>query len=271
MPILLICSAAINKRIMINREQAAAAFKAYLQENGYEKEDGYELKYVHTFHVCQRALEIAASLNCDESDTDLAWLIALLHDIGRFAELSVFHTFDGTRFDHAKYGADLLGRGLLRRFIVDDSYDRLILKAISNHSKLVIEDGLTPHELFHARLIRDADKLDNFRVKLETTPEETFPGYGFTNEILSTSGISDSVMESVRQRQCVKLEDRKEPLDYYVCIMAFIFDLNYPYSRSYVKMNDIIRRMIRSLNCKDEVTCGKLDEIRAIMEAYLQE
>lgn len=255
---------------MLDRKQAVTAFLEYLDENGFVREPGYEMKRIHTLHVCERAMEIAGSQNCLQEDCDIAFLTALLHDIGRFGELAVLHTFDGTRFDHAKYGAELLfDQGLMRRFLSDDRFDHVFRKAVENHNKLYIEDTLDERELFHARLIRDADKLDNFRVKLEETPQEAYPGRGFTEEILAASGISDAVMEAVRACRCVKLKDRKEPLDYYVCIMAFAFDLYFPYSCQYVLEHDFIGRMRNKICCTDAETGRRLDETGRIINAYL--
>ncbi len=256
---------------MLNREQAVCAFLAYLNENGYVREAGYEMKRIHTFRVCERAEEIARSENCSQEDCDIAFLTALLHDIGRFGELSFLHTFDGTRFDHAQYGAELLfEQGLMRRFLSDDSFDHIIRKAVENHNKLYIEENLDERELFHARLIRDADKLDNFRVKLEETPQEAYPGRGYTEEILAASRISDPVMEAVRAHRCVKLKERKEPLDYYICIMAFAFDLYFPCSCRYVLEHDFIGRMQKRISCTDAEARNRLDETGRIINAYLQ-
>ena len=36
-----------------------------------------------------------------EEDRELALLIALLHDIGRFEQLKVYNSYDDNRFDHA--------------------------------------------------------------------------------------------------------------------------------------------------------------------------
>ena len=101
----------------------------------------------------------------------MARLIALLHDIGRFEQSKmssdVYDIADATFFDHAQYGVKILFEdNLIRNFIDDNSYDNIIYKAILNHNRLEIEEGLNEKELLHAKIIRDADKIDNFRVKL---------------------------------------------------------------------------------------------------------
>lgn len=153
---------------MIDIQKARISFKEFL--NRYEDKDtlGFNLKVVHTYHVVDNARTIAKKLNLSEEDVYLAELIALLHDIGRFEEITFLKQFDSVKFDHASYGIKMLfDNNLIRSFIEDDSYDEIIKIAINNHSRLSIQDGLDERTLLHSKIIRDADKLDNFRVKKE--------------------------------------------------------------------------------------------------------
>ena len=54
----------------------------------------------------------------------------------------------------------------------DNTLDSIIRTAIAKHSDYKLEGIEDSRELMHARIIRDADKLDNCRVKLED-PIET--------------------------------------------------------------------------------------------------
>ena len=112
-----------------------------------------------------------------DEEIKLAELIALLHDIGRFEEINFLKQFDSVRFDHASYAIKMLFEdNLIRTFIEDDRYDEIIKVAIYNHSRLAIEVGLNSQCLLHSKIIRDADKLDNFRVKKDEKIEAIFPG-----------------------------------------------------------------------------------------------
>ena len=151
---------------MIDFNQASVIFKKYLQD--YDLEYGkIELKIRHTYGVVNASEYIAKELSLDDENIELAKLIALLHDIGRFEQIKKFDCFiDNKNIDHAILGNEILFKNnLIRTFIKDTQYDNIISKAILNHNKLSIEDGLTDKELLHAKIIRDADKTDNFRVK----------------------------------------------------------------------------------------------------------
>jgi putative nucleotidyltransferase with HDIG domain len=44
---------------------------------------------IHTYHVADNARNIAEKLKLSKEDIELAELIGLLHDIGRFEELKI--------------------------------------------------------------------------------------------------------------------------------------------------------------------------------------
>src|SRR5699024_8161199 len=86
-----------------------------------------QLKKVHTYGVVKAADYIGRREGLKQEDRDLALLIALLHDIGRFEQLKVFNSYDDNQFDHARFGVKLLfEEGEIRKFITDGEYDEII-------------------------------------------------------------------------------------------------------------------------------------------------
>ena len=47
------------------------------------------------------------------------------------------------------------------------------------------------------------------------------------NETINYETISKKVYEDFMKHKCIKLEDRKTIIDYWVCVIAFIFDINF--------------------------------------------
>ena len=151
---------------------AKATFEAYLDE--YDRaDDKIHLKIVHTYGVVDAAEDIARRMGLGEEDVQLAKVIGLLHDIGRFEQIKRFDSFEPGTMEHAAYGAQLLfgPEKMIRRFVKDDRFDSLICTAIEKHSDFKLEGITDERTLLHAKLIRDADKLDNCRVKLEESME----------------------------------------------------------------------------------------------------
>ena len=228
------------------------------------------MKVVHTYHVADNAMMIAKKLELSEEDIQLAGLIGTLHDIGRFDELENLKMFDSVGNDHAMFASKLLfDEGIISNFTDTNKYNNIIKKAIENHNKKTIEDGLSERELLHSKIIRDADKLDNYRVKIEEKIENIFPGICSGNEDIETSPISDVVYNSIIKEECVDTKDRKYPLDYWVCILGFTFDIYFKETIEIIKDNDYINNLVDRFNYT--ISKDKMNEIRNIINNYIKE
>ena len=92
---------------------AQQEFESYL--NGYDREnDRIKLKIIHTYGVVKQAEELAGRMHLSAEDTDLARLIALLHDIGRFEQLKRYDSFEPGTMDHAAYGVKAVSNNHLQ-------------------------------------------------------------------------------------------------------------------------------------------------------------
>ena len=104
--------------MIIDRKNVEDTFKKYT-DNYDTSDEKIKLKVDHTYRVAALSERIAISLGLDKADTDLAWLIGMLHDIGRFEQLKNYGTFsDADSIDHAHYGVELLlDEGLIWKFV----------------------------------------------------------------------------------------------------------------------------------------------------------
>jgi putative nucleotidyltransferase with HDIG domain len=125
---------------------------------------GIRIKEVHTGYVTSIARELARHLELNEHDVQLAEIMGLFHDVGRFRQYSLYQTFnDSQSEDHADLGLKVLDElELMKKLAPED--EALVRFAIKNHNKKVIEPTDSKRELLFAKLLRDADKLDIYRV-----------------------------------------------------------------------------------------------------------
>lgn len=133
--------------MVIDRERVKQAFQEYTGRYDIHDEK-IRLKVEHTYRVADISEQIAEKLGLSEEDIALAWLIGMLHDIGRFEQLRRFHTFvDSQSIDHSHFGVELLFQdGLLARFVDNSSEnEELIKKAIFRDTKKVPIDNLAGH------------------------------------------------------------------------------------------------------------------------------
>lgn len=253
---------------MIDIEYAKQQFKQYLST--YDKtDDKIRLKEIHTFCVLDAADEICCGEDFGEEDHQLALLIALLHDIGRFEQLKEFHSFDDKQFNHADFGVKVLFEDRqIERYISDRSFDRIIRKAIQYHSLFELPKDLSERELLHCRIIRDADKLDNFRVK-DTERVETL--FDTAEEAVAMEPVTPAIMDAVRAHRCIISSDRVTHMDCWVSYLAFIFDLNFCASFRFIERNDYMNRNIDRISYRNPDTKRDMEEVRRICNSYIRE
>lgn len=256
---------------MIDFNKAKESFINYLKK--YDVNDSkMKLKIKHTYEVVKQSEFIAKSLGLDNENIELAKLIGLLHDIGRFEQIKLTSDFvDNSKIDHADYGAKVLfENNLIRSFIETNKYDKLIEKSIINHNKYKIEEGLDKNVELHCKIIRDADKIDNFRVKEVENFKDIFPNV-YNPKTIYYSKISPKVYSDFMKGKCIDVKNRITQLDYWVCVIGFIFDLYFDISKKYILDKTYINILIDRIQYKDEETKKQMEDIRKFANNYLKE
>ena len=254
---------------MINMEKALDSFNTYISQFD-ENNLRVKVKKRHTLSVINVAETISKKLGLNEENVKLAKLIALLHDIGRFEQEELYNTFeDKEGCNHAEIGVDILfNRGLIRNFISEDTYDDIIKKAIYNHNKYIIEDGLTEEELLHCKLVRDSDKTDNFEVKQYQDLETLL---GKPQEEAEKEKITDKVWNQFLDQKTIISSTRVTCMDQWISFLAWIYDYNFVASLEFVEENGLIDKVINRLDYKDSDTKIKMEYARETLHQYISE
>ncbi len=199
-------------------EYAKLAFERYM-ENYDLTSDLINFKYKHTYKVVSLMAELAFRLNLNEQELELAQVIGLLHDIGRFEQIKIFNDLSDikTNMDHADAACYyLFDEGHIRDFVVDDKYDNIIRKAIKNHNKYLIDDDMNDEELLFSKMIRDMDKVDIFRV-LALKNHEVFKADEVSSEVLKEFSLNHEINNHLIKSETDKTVSR----------LAFVFDINF--------------------------------------------
>lgn len=194
-----------------------------------EIQKNIHLKRDHTLGVCREILDIAASLSLKKEEFYLAETMALFHDIGRFEQFVRYGTFsDWKSENHAELGIRILRKENVFHGLSAPE-ERLILAAVFWHNRAEPpEDG--PGSLrFFSRLLRDADKLDIWRV---VTPDYK-SGSGSRNLVLEHGlpdepWISLEVMDEALSGRPVSVRFLKTRNDFKLLHMSWIYDINFP-------------------------------------------
>jgi hypothetical protein len=215
----------------------------------------YRLKEEHTYKVSEASLTIATELGCSAADLLLAETIGLLHDVGRFPQYREYRTFrDADSINHAARSVRVMVDEKLLAGLAETER-RLIIKSVALHNVYQVPDHLTDREIFFLRLIRDADKLDIWRVFLEyyDLPEEkraSAVGLGFPDNPECSSEILDAINEG----EMINLVNVKTLNDFKLLQLSWIFDLNFGPTRRLFRERGYLNAFAVALPSDERVT-----------------
>ncbi len=224
------------------------------------------LKEEHTHRVCENARRIAEKLSLGKADEALAGIIALFHDLGRFPQYDRYRTFrDSESVNHAALGASVLAERNVLSDLPKEDQD-LIVRAVALHNVFRLPDGLEKRLDMHVRIVRDADKLDIWRIfaGILALPEPERPsaaGLGLPE----TPGYSAAVLERLRGREMVRLTDLRNLNDFKLLQLAWIYDLNFAPSFRLAAERDIVGGLASTLP-PDGGIAGAVDAVRAYLD-----
>jgi hypothetical protein len=192
----------------------------------------FKLKQMHTERVCFTIRRLGKALQLSSRDLLLAEVAALLHDVGRFSQFARYRTFrDKDSTHHGRLGLRVANRhGLLSAF--SPAERRHIARALAFHNAAQLPPPLTDAtSLFLLKLLRDADKLDIWRVVIGH-----YSGRGRTpkavNEFeFSGNGLSSpAVLAALKSGRVVPIDAVRSVVDAKLLYISWVFDLNFPAS-----------------------------------------
>ena len=247
-------------------------FSSYVQDVMDRHPDtrhALKLKEDHTFRVCEEIVGIGRELALEGSALLLAEICALLHDVGRFEQFARYRTFgDHRSVNHGEWGVKILQeKGVLKN--LDQTLQDVILKSILYHNRPSLPAKESESVLFFARLLRDADKLDIWRIMTESFREKKNqyggdPGVAFG--LPDSPEISEPIYHNLINGRVADVACLKTMTDYKLLLAGLVYDVNFiptfqrVMERRYL---DIIRE---TLPLEDRVR-----EIYSVVESFLRE
>jgi len=252
---------------MIDLQKAKEAFDEYV--SNYDIQNGMiKLKIDHTKRVAQISKKIAENLKLSDEDIQLAELIGLLHDIGRFEQAKIYGTFnDAKSINHGEKAIKVLfEENWIRKFIDDDRYDSIIYNAVLNHNRANIDTNLTEKEILHSKIIRDADKTDILYVVM-TEPIL----YVYHSNKIEIEEITDEIFREFLEDKKIDYKQRRTHVDTLICHFAFAFDLNFEYTLRYIYNQKYMDKIAEKIKFKNEETQKRVYLARDITNKYIEE
>jgi putative nucleotidyltransferase with HDIG domain len=206
------------------------------------------LKETHTYRVAANMSSLSREVLRNRNKAMIAEAIGLLHDIGRFSQYAQYKTFkDNVSVNHGRLGAEVIEREeVLRGLPLNEQ--QMVVNAVRYHNALVIPAGLDPETIFFLKMIRDADKLDIWRIFAEyfardSAERESAAGLGLPD----TPGYTNSVLACLAERRLASLSSLQTLNDFRITQLTWVYDLNFPASFRLAADQGHIDRIISTL------------------------
>ncbi len=227
-----------------------------------------ELKEKHSYRVCGEMRRLARELNLAEDDRRIARAVALFHDVGRFPQFVRYGTYNDTRStNHCRLGVEVLrSAGILND--LPDNEREIIEKAVEVHGIKTVPPDIAEPTLRFCKLIRDADKLDVYRVAIryladyKNAPKSLMLELEFADEPTCTPEVIDAVLAE----ECVDYSRLQTVNDMLLCQLGWVYDINFAPSFRRVKEKGYLRTLIGYLPQTPEVARAR-DKVLAYVDA----
>lgn len=191
-------------------------------------QENIELKEDHTSRVCKEILTVGEKLGLSDDELRLAEIIALLHDVGRFEQYARYGTFnDRISVNHAQLGIDILEENKVLKDLDPEIRD-IVIKSISHHNRPALPEEEDESCIFYTRLLRDADKLDIWKVVTDYYHRNNEKrNAGLELDLPDSPGVSPGVVEDIRNKRAVNMKNINNLNDFKLLQMAWVFDINF--------------------------------------------
>jgi putative nucleotidyltransferase with HDIG domain len=185
-------------------------------------------KASHSRRVAANAEEIARDAGLADGEVLFARTAGLLHDVGRFPQFRDFGTFSDPRsIDHGERGHAALSED--PHFSLLDMPNREdLLASVRYHNKRVLPDTLSPGERRLTDIVRDADKLDIFKVILDALDNGDFE----KNATVFLHAVPEGppnpvIVQCIREGRTASYADIRCRTDFGLQLLSWAFDLSF--------------------------------------------
>lgn len=224
------------------------------------------LKVEHTRNVCSNMAAIFTEEGEGEEAAATAEAIALFHDVGRFEQYRRYRTFrDSDSVDHALLGVEVLTEHRVLDTL-DPAERMTICQAVRLHNVFAVPAQLSPDVVPFVRFIRDADKLDIWRVFIElfdAPPEHR--ASAATLGLPDTGSYTVELLKSLHEKKMIALSRLHTVNDFKLLQLSWIFDINTRAALGLMRERNYIRRLAATLPADREIS-----EAVAMLEHHVE-
>ncbi|MEN6575123.1 MAG: HD domain-containing protein [Phycisphaerales bacterium] len=212
------------------------------------------LKQEHTRRTCGEILHLAGRLALEENQTRVAEAVALLHDVGRFPQFATYRTYNDLRsVNHCCLGVEVLRQERVLETL-EPGERQWIETAVACHGRKSLPAGLDGPALLFLKLIRDADKLDIYRIVADVyrRHREDPAGFSFEIELPDEPRITPEVLDAILAGRLIEHASLRTLNDMRVCQIGWVYDLNFTASLERLQAGGWLKELFDYLPRNDQ-------------------
>jgi hypothetical protein len=214
-----------------------------------------ELKDKHSRKVCEETTWLAGKLGLDDNQKRIAEAVALLHDVGRFEQFKKYRTYSDARScNHSALGVEVI---CAERVLdgIDERERGYIEAAVKYHGDKELPQGLDANTLLYCRLIRDADKIDIYRVVTEYYEQYRHDPESFKLEIElpDEPWYSNEVVQKVLDGERIDYRLLKTWNDCKLIQLSWVYDVNFAATLERIRQRGFLEKLIEYLPKNDDI------------------
>ncbi len=210
--------------------------------------DVFDFKYEHSLRVLENACQITESLSIPENRARLCHIAALVHDIGRFPQYTRYKTLDDQRSeDHGLLGSREVLDNRLPAGLDEDEL-RVVAESVLLHNKRSLPADLPEDVRFIVSVVRDADKLDIIKVLLGRLHSAGQSSSELTLNLKPhPTAYTTAVFDDVMNGRNAPYDRLCWANDLTIAMCAWVYDLNFPVSRTILVDQGLLDRLFDAL------------------------
>lgn len=229
-------------------DRIAAWFARYV--DGYLDLDpeglkNIRLKQEHTAKVVEVMELLAAGEGLSAEESRIACSVAILHDVGRFPQYRRWRTFRDSQSDnHARLSLEVIREQQVLQQLTPDE-QLLIEEAVRFHNLLALPLQIKSPTDRYICLIRDADKLDIWRVfdeyfSLPPAERASAAGLGLPDRPDEVSAVC---LQALAAGGVVRLDTTRVLNDFVLLQISWAYDLSCPTAFRLLQQRQYLSRL----------------------------
>lgn len=233
-----------------------------------EVQQGILIKEKHTGYVTANCIELAKDLNFSEHDAEIAEIIGLFHDVGRFRQYSLYKTFnDADSEDHADLGITVIEELDFFKKIPAADYE-IVKFAIQQHNKKNVAATDDERKILFAKVIRDADKLDIYRVLEPFLAQENADKMPKFIKGKARADVSPDFVENFITGKQADYRKIRTNGDRKIVRLMWIYDINFAWTMKKIVERGYIEKIVQNLP-QDEKIAEGVKKLRNYVENFI--